>query len=112
MKISLYQATVGISRRKQSPSHQQFPSDESSSNMEVVYLLVWRTGKFSCSFNCELTQKSHPFLKPFSLLLALEERVQDSEDAEADAARLESSIAQALLWRQPGRPSPSPALDV
>lgn len=78
------QATVGISGREQWQFCQHFPSDESSSNLEVVYLLVWRTGKLSCSFNCELTHKSHPFLKPYPLLLALEERVQDSEDVEAD----------------------------
>lgn len=76
LDISEAQATVGIYGGKQWLFHQQIPSDESSSNMEVVYLLVWRTGKFSRSFNCELTQKSHPFLKPYPLLHASEERVQ------------------------------------
>lgn len=48
----------------------------------VRFYLLWRRGENSC------------------------------EGAGGDAVRLESSIAQALLRRQPGGPSPSPVLGV
>lgn len=101
MALCWISVDIRPSAGKQWQFHQHFPTAESSSNTEVAYLLVWRRGKFSCTFNCELTQKTHPLLKAYPSLPDSEERVQDSEDAEANAIRLENSIAQALLQWQP-----------
>lgn len=124
VQISLYQATVGISGGREmwvppmlsiwwmliQHASGLFPSFGEQEKPPVVLIVNWHPWDSSAveANNCKRQLTSNCF----HFYLFWRRGENSCEDAGGDAVSLESSIAQSLLWRQQGRPSSIPVLDV